>query len=96
MLQAVGSSAAGMRVGDTVIPQRAGLGTWTSRANVDAQLVQRVDGRLSPAAGATLLVNPPTAYRMLADFGTMQHGDLIVQNGATSAVGKLVIQLAKK
>lgn len=43
---------------------------------------------------ATINVNPPTAYRLLKDFGQLRSGDLVVQNGANSAVGRLVIQMA--
>lgn len=43
---------------------------------------------------ATINVNPPTAYRLLKDFVKLKSGDLVVQNGANSAVGRLVIQMA--
>lgn len=43
---------------------------------------------------ATLQVNPPTAYRMLKDFVHLRPGDTVIQNGANSAVGQAVIQLA--
>lgn len=43
---------------------------------------------------ATLQVNPPTAYRMLKDFVNLRPGDTVIQNGANSAVGQAVIQLA--
>jgi len=39
-------------------------------------------------------INPATAWRMMRDFATLKPGDWIVQNAATSAVGKLVIQFA--
>lgn len=38
-------------------------------------------------------VNPSTAYRMLSDFTKLASGDLIVQNGSNSAVGRFVIQV---
>lgn len=40
-------------------------------------------------------VNPCTAYRMLKDFVALKPGDTVIQNGANSAVGQLVIQLCK-
>ncbi|BBH04891.1 Polyketide synthase, enoylreductase family protein [Prunus dulcis] len=43
---------------------------------------------------ATITVNPLTALRMLEDFVTLNEGDAIVQNGATSIVGQCIIQLA--
>lgn len=41
----------------------------------------------------SLKVNPPTAYRMLNDFIKMESDDIVVQNGANSAVGRYVIQV---
>ena len=43
---------------------------------------------------ATLNVNPPTAYRLLKDFVSLKPGDSVIQNGANSAVGRLIIQMA--
>lgn len=39
-------------------------------------------------------VNPTTAYNMLKDFVDLQPGDWVLQNGANSAVGQAVIQIA--
>jgi len=38
--------------------------------------------------------NPSTAYRMLHDFVSLNTDDVIIQNGANSACGQNVIQLA--
>jgi mitochondrial enoyl-[acyl-carrier protein] reductase / trans-2-enoyl-CoA reductase len=45
---------------------------------------------------ATLKVNPPTAYRLLRDFVSLQANDFVIQNGANSAVGRLIIQMASR
>src|SRR5688572_14548492 len=45
---------------------------------------------------ATFSVNPCTAYRMLHDYEKLEggdDGDVVLQNGANSAVGQAVIQL---
>ncbi|KAJ7623363.1 hypothetical protein FB45DRAFT_102988 [Roridomyces roridus] len=93
----VGSGVSGYTAGDWVVFARAGSGTWASSRNVKAQEVlklPRKDG-LSQVAGATITVNPPTAYNMLNDFVTLKEGeDWVVQNGANSAVGQAVIQIA--
>lgn len=39
--------------------------------------------------------NPCTAYRMLHDFVSLNKDDVVIQNGANSACGQNVIQLAK-
>lgn len=51
------------------------------------------DMRIEDAATAT--INPATALSMLEKFEDLQPGDVVVQNGANSAVGKHVIQLCK-
>lgn len=61
---------------------------------------------LAAMQAATVSVNPLTALRLISDFGTrfdgagverrgLREGDWLVQNGANSAVGRLVIQLAR-
>ena len=40
-------------------------------------------------------INPPTAHLMLTDVVDLKPGDWIIQNAANSAVGRLVIALAK-
>jgi trans-2-enoyl-CoA reductase len=74
------------------------MGTWTSAVTVPdgERAVQKIDARVPLAAAATLLVNPPTAWRMLVDFVKLRADSLVIQNGATSAVGRCVIQMAKK
>ena len=42
-----------------------------------------------------MVINPPTALRLLEEYESLQAGDTVIQTGATSAVGKYVIQLAK-
>lgn len=39
-------------------------------------------------------INPPTAWGMLTEFRSLLAGDFLVQNGANSAVGQAVIQIA--
>lgn len=39
-------------------------------------------------------MNPCTAYRLLNDFVDLKEGDVVIQNGANSAVGQAVVQLA--
>ena len=45
---------------------------------------------------SVLRINPGSAFRMLKDFvPDLRKGDVVVQNGANSAVGQAVIQIAK-
>lgn len=51
--------------------------------------------KIHPVAAATISVNPFTADRMMLDFVKLDKGDWVLQNGANSAVGQNVIQIAR-
>ncbi len=73
-----------------------GSGTWTSH------LVARADALVPlPAEGdvvqlSMLSVNPATASLLLSEFVTLEPGEWVIQNTANSAVGRYLIQLAKR
>ncbi|XP_029450406.1 enoyl-[acyl-carrier-protein] reductase, mitochondrial-like isoform X2 [Rhinatrema bivittatum] len=69
-------------------------GTWRTEAVCKAIDVILVPKDIPLLSAATISVNPCTAYRMLKDFGTLKSGDTVIQNGANSAVGQAVIQIA--
>ncbi|XP_030050552.1 enoyl-[acyl-carrier-protein] reductase, mitochondrial-like [Microcaecilia unicolor] len=69
-------------------------GTWRTEAVCKVTDVIPVAKDIPLLSAATLGVNPCTAYRMLKDFGTLKPGDTVIQNGANSAVGQAVIQIA--
>ncbi|KAJ7918953.1 hypothetical protein B0H13DRAFT_1990791 [Mycena leptocephala] len=92
----VGTGVSGLAAGDWVVMTKAQAGTWSSSRNVGAMDVlklPRADG-LTEVHGATMTVNPPTAYNMLNDYVTLGKDEWVVQNGANSAVGQSVIQIA--
>jgi mitochondrial enoyl-[acyl-carrier protein] reductase / trans-2-enoyl-CoA reductase len=73
------------------------LGCWRNFANLNQKDLMKIPKKwtkLPLEVLATINVNPPTAYRLLKDFRQLRDGDLVVQNGANSAVGRLVIQMA--
>lgn len=90
----VGSKVSGLSAGDHVVPLASALGTWRSAGVFRAADWHKVPRDLPIAAAATLTINPPTALCMLEAIVQLQPGDTVVQNGATSAVGQHVIQLA--
>ncbi|KAI9144711.1 hypothetical protein BKA69DRAFT_1020642, partial [Paraphysoderma sedebokerense] len=90
----VGEKVKSLKKGDWVIPGHAGFGTWRTHAAAHQDDLVRISSDISPISAATLSVNPCTAYRMLRDFVDLKQGDVIIQNGANSAVGQAVIQLA--
>jgi len=73
-----------------------GSGTWTSHliARADALVPLPPEGDVVQLSMAT--VNPPTAWLLLSEFVTLAPGDWVIQNTAGSAVGRYLIQLAKR
>ena len=70
-------------------------GTWTTRFVDDEDNFVKVRKDISVLCASTLRTNPGTAYRMLKDFVDLKEGDMVIQNGANSAVGRAVIEIAK-
>uniref|UniRef100_A0A5S6Q8Y7 Enoyl-[acyl-carrier-protein] reductase, mitochondrial n=1 Tax=Trichuris muris TaxID=70415 RepID=A0A5S6Q8Y7_TRIMR len=94
-IEEVGSDVWDIAVGDWAIPLPAGFGTWRTDGIAPRSDVIKISNKLSIVQAATLAVNPSTAYRMLKDFVDLTPGDVVLQNGANSAVGQLVIQLCR-
>ena len=91
----VGTNVSELKVGDWVIPNQAGFGTWRTHAVSKSAALRKISNDIPPLSAATIAVNPCTAYRMLKDFVKLQPGDIVMQNSANSAVGQSVIQIAK-
>ncbi|PRD32860.1 UNVERIFIED_CONTAM: Enoyl-[acyl-carrier-protein] reductase [Trichonephila clavipes] len=89
-----GSSVKDLKVGSWVIPT-AEDGTWKTHAVYTEDKLLKIDETLPLVSAATIYVNPCTAYRMLKDFENLKEGSTVIQNGANSAVGQAVIQIAK-
>lgn len=62
---------------------------------VPADSVMKAPEGIAPEIASSLLYSAGIAYRLLADFGTLNPGDFLIQNDASSAVGMAVIQLCK-
>lgn len=92
----VGKAVTELRTGDWVIPNASCWGTWRMAAVCPSTDVMKIPNDISVVSAATLMVNPPTAYRMLVDFVKLSPGDYVIQNGANSAVGQAVIQIASQ
>lgn len=92
---AVGDKCGGiLQPGDWVIPRVNALGTWRTHIIASHTDFIKVPNDVNLATAATIAVNPGTAYRMLKDFVPVRSGDTVIQNGANSAVGQAVIQIA--
>jgi mitochondrial enoyl-[acyl-carrier protein] reductase / trans-2-enoyl-CoA reductase len=69
---------------------------WCEQGNRETSSLIRVPDGIEQEHAALLRVNPPTAWRMLHDFVSLQPGNWIVQNLATSAVGRAVIEISRR
>lgn len=85
----VGEDWLGVRV---LVDSRA----WCEEGNWDTGSLVRVPADIEATCAAVLRVNPPTAWRLLHDFVPLEPGDWVVQNLATSAVGRAVIEICRR
>src|SRR5712692_7834291 len=90
---AVGAGVSHVEPGDLVINlQRE---NWTQKRRVKDEDVIPVPARMDLRQAAMLRINPPTALLLLTDIVTLKPGDWLIQNVANSAVGRLLIPLAR-
>jgi len=90
----IGSKVADFIPGDLVhIPQH--IGSWQEYFVAPEHALYKASEKLPVEIAAMSWINPPTAWLLLHHFESLQSGDWIIQNAATSAVGKLIIQFAK-
>jgi NADPH:quinone reductase-like Zn-dependent oxidoreductase len=90
---AVGSGVSHVKSGDLVVNlQRE---NWTQKRRVKGDDVIPVPAGIDVRQGAMLRINPATALLLLADIVALEPGDWVIQNVANSAVGRLVIRLAR-
>ena len=91
----VGPKVKDLKPGDRVFPGGSMKGTWTTHYIDSEKNLVKTRKDLPLLSAATLRVNPGTAYRMLKDFVKLEKDDFVIQNGANSAVGQNVIEIAK-
>ena len=80
-----------------VIPNAPGLGTWREWATVPASSLRAVPKTVPLEIAAQMVVNLPTAYRVLRDFVRLRPGrDAVALNAPMSAVGRAAIQMCRE
>ena len=90
---AVGAGVSDVKPGDLVINlQRE---NWAQRRSVKGDDAIPLPAGLDLTQAAMLRINPPTALLLLDDLVALKPGDWVIQNVANSAVGRLLIVLAK-
>ena len=89
----IGPGVETLKPGDLVINLMRD--NWTQKRKVRAEDIIRLPEGIDLRQAAMVRINPPTAHLMLTDLVDLKPGDWIIQNAANSAVGRLVIALAK-
>jgi trans-2-enoyl-CoA reductase len=91
---AVGSAVKHVKPDDLVINlQRE---NWAQKRKVKGDDAIPLPAGIDLRQAAMVRINPPTAQLMLSDFVDLKPGDWVIQNVANSAVGRLLIVLAKQ
>lgn len=88
-----GEGVDSVALGDSVVVP-SGTGSWQTAATVPAEDLIVVPKEIPVEMAAMVMVNPPTAWRLLRD-ANLSEGDWVVQNAANSAVGLHVIEMAR-
>lgn len=78
-----------------VLP-RYEVGTWAEYVLATMEQIVVVDTDADPQQLCMIGINPATAYLLLKNFVALKPGDWIGQTAANSAVGRYLIQFAKK
>lgn len=94
VVEAIGASVSGIKVGAVVIPVGV-IGNWATHRVLPASSVLPLPEGIDPQQAAMLYVNPATAWGLIHAAGTPAEGAWIAQNAASSAAGHCVIQIAK-
>ena len=90
---AVGAGVTHVERGDLVVTlQRE---NWTQKRRVKAADVITVPPGVDLRQAAMLRINPATALLLLTDVVELKPGEWVIQNVANSAVGRLVIRIAR-
>jgi trans-2-enoyl-CoA reductase len=93
-INTVGPGVTQYQVGDRVFAP-IGAGTFRHQLTVVAKdLIAAPEGDAIQVA--LLSTNPATALMMLQDFVKLEPGEWLIQNASNSAIGRLVIQLARE
>lgn len=96
VVEAVGAKVTRFRPGDRAVPIEHGQGTWRTHGVFDEKHWYRIPNDLPISTAATMVINPPTAIRLLEEFVKLQEGDTVVHTGGTSSTGKYILQVAKQ
>jgi NADPH:quinone reductase-like Zn-dependent oxidoreductase len=90
----LGAAVTDFALGDLVMPL-PGMNNWAEKVLVKAAMAFKLPRGIDVAQAAMIKANPAAAKLML-DEVPLRSGDWVVQNAANSAVGRYLIQLARR
>lgn len=93
---AIGEGVSHVAIGDRVLTQYAGRGSWRERILTKADGMFALPDDIGTPQLAMLAVNPATAWNMLNTFVLLKPGDWVLQNAGNSSVGYNVVRLARR
>jgi len=98
IVDACGSGLAERRLKGERVAISAGPpnGTWQDYTVVDAKRAIPVPASLSNEQAAMFIINPLSAYAMCRHVLSLSTGQWLIQSGAGSALGKMVIRLGRE
>ena len=91
---AVGGDVKSLQNGDMVIPNAFGLGTWRTKATLEATSLLAIPKVSDTVFAALLKTAVLPAYLLVEDMTMLKPGDWIIQNAGTGAIPQMVVQLA--
>jgi NADPH:quinone reductase-like Zn-dependent oxidoreductase len=91
----VGPLVTSLEKGDVVVPL-LGTGCFTQHLTAAEHHFAKLPPSIDRVEASMLRINPVTAWHLLKKYVTLFEEEWVVQNAANSAVGRAVIQLAKR
>lgn len=94
VVAAIGEGVTGLSVGQRVIPLGV-VGTWQEYVLASPSMLIPTPETVSDSTAAQFVVNPLTAWIMVVEDLRLQPGEWLLQTAAGSALGKIVLQIAR-
>jgi NADPH2:quinone reductase len=95
-IDAIGRDVKAFAPGQRVVSLAGIPGTWAERIVIPAERALPIPDAIDDVAAAQLLVNPITAWALVFDDLPLKDGDWLLQTAASSALGRIIIQLARR
>ena len=95
----IGEGVTKLKVGQRVTPflhhsTELGEGSWQEYVEIPEDTAWPVPDSVTDEAASQFMMNPWTAYGLIEDL-RVPKGEYLLQTGAASVIGRLVIQMAK-